>query len=299
MSSLSSPPYTGRFAPSPTGELHQGSLFTALASYLDARHCDGRWLVRMEDLDPPREQPGAASAILCALEAHQLYWDGEVMYQSQRLAAYSEALAQLTRAGHTYPCSCSRQRLKGLSAYDGHCRQHPPGNKTCALRLRIPAGEAGLEHYRDLWRGEQRQQLQTYPGDFVIKRKDGLYAYQLAVVVDDIAQGISHIIRGGDLLDSALRQRLLFRLLDARAPVMGHLPILVNGAGQKLSKQSFATPLDNKRAAANMEQALGQLGLPLPAELHGAPCDEQLQWASAHWRRARLPTAAHIQVGTA
>lgn len=285
--------YIGRFAPSPTGHLHHGSLLTAVASYLDARQQQGQWLVRMEDLDPPREQPGAADSILRCLEAHHLYWDGPVMYQSQRGDAYEAALQQLGAAGLTYPCGCNRQRLKGLSAYDGHCRRHPPRQPPYATRVRVPDGAAGLIAFKDGFQGVQDEQLDESVGDFVIHRKDGLFAYQLAVVVDDIAQRVNHILRGSDLLDSSARQLYLYDLLGQPRPQLAHLPVLVNREGQKLSKQTFATPLDATRVADNLLLALQQLGHPPPAEVHGDG-PGLLRWGMAHWRRDRVPRGLTI-----
>ena len=287
--------YIGRFAPSPTGELHLGSLFAALASYLDARHQGGSWLVRMEDLDPPREQPGAADAILHSLEAHRLTWDGSVSYQSQRQQAYRRALQQLREAGLTYPCNCSRQRLKSQPVYDRHCLHHPAVKRPFAVRLRIPEDRLRYICCEDIFCGTIRHDLLLESGDFVVRRKDGLFAYQLAVVVDDIAQGITHIIRGRDLLESTPRQCLLFRLLDSEPPQMGHLPVLVNRTQQKLSKQTHAPPIDSRHASNNLWLALRLLGLPPPAELHGDSCEILLEWALQHWRREAVPSCSTIE----
>lgn len=287
------PGYRGRFAPSPTGELHQGSLLTAVASWLDARQQQGQWLVRMEDLDPPREQPGAADSILRCLEAHHLHWDGPVLYQSQRLPAYEAALQQLSAAGLTYHCNCNRQRLKGLGAYDRHCLRQPPQQPPWATRLRVPAGAAGLITFTDGFQGPQQELLADAAGDFVIHRKDGLFAYQLAVVVDDIAQGITHILRGSDLLESSARQLYLYDLFGQPRPELAHLPVLVNREGQKLSKQTFAPPLDPGRAAANLRLTLQQLGLQPPADLEDDG-PGLLQWGIAHWDRSRVPRGMAI-----
>ncbi|GAA5317097.1 MAG: tRNA glutamyl-Q(34) synthetase GluQRS [Candidatus Pelagadaptatus aseana] len=286
------PAYTGRFAPSPTGKLHQGSLLAALASYLDARHHQGRWLVRMEDLDPPREQPGAATAILQSLEAHGLFWDGPVLFQSQRLDDYQEILNQLQQQGLTYPCNCNRQRMKNLNGiYDGHCRTFPADRPPFATRL---CTEDRDIRFDDLFQGPQQQNLAREVGDFVIHRKDGLFAYQLAVSVDDTHQNISHVIRGCDLLDSTPRQLRLFELLNTEPPTYGHLPVIVNSEGQKLSKQTFAKPLDNRTAADNLLLALKQLGIPAPGDLIGADCNTLLLWATPHWQRAKVPQGQTI-----
>ena len=285
--------YVGRFAPSPTGELHQGSLLTAVASYLDARQQQGQWLVRMEDLDPPREQAGAADSILRCLEAHQLHWDGSVMYQSQRLAAYQAALQQLTDLGLTYPCNCTRQRLKTLTAYDGYCRRQPPQQPPYAMRVQVPSNRAGMIEFVDDFQGDQHETLSTAAGDFVILRKDGLFAYQLAVVVDDIAQQITHIVRGSDLLDSSARQLYLYDQFGQPRPRLAHLPVLVNTEGQKLSKQTFAPPLDPTRAADNVFLALQQLGQQPPAKLE-ADCTALVQWGIEHWDRRKVPHSMAI-----
>lgn len=288
--------YCGRFAPSPTGLLHFGSLLTAVASYLDARHQQGQWLVRMEDLDPPREQPGAADAILRCLEAHGLHWDGEVRYQSRQLTYYHERLQQLVQAGLAYRCHCSRRQLAADGGvHSGHCLRHPPAaTDACAIRLKtshLPAtisASAASISFTDLFQGQQQQALARDVGDFVIFRRDGLFAYQLAVVADDIDQQVTHVIRGCDLLDNTPRQLWLYHLLQARAPQHGHVPVIVNASGQKLSKQTFAAALDSRHASFNLTQVLALLRHPLPADLTTAPPAQQLDWASQHWQRQRL-----------
>ena len=239
------PAYKGRFAPSPTGPLHFGSLLAALASFLDARKSQGIWLVRMEDLDPPREIPGAADQILRTLEQHGLHWDQQVIYQSERYQAYQAEIDRLLEAEHAYYCTCSRQMIAQRGrVYDGFCRtrqSHLHG--MTAVRLKTDAQQITFE---DQIQGSQQQQLSSYSGDFVIRRKDRLYAYQLAVVCDDATQGISHIVRGSDLLDSTPRQLYLQQLLGYQKPCYAHIPIMVNSQGQKLSKQTFATALDSQ-----------------------------------------------------
>ena len=286
--------YTGRFAPSPTGPLHFGSLVTAVASYLDARQAGGRWLVRMEDLDPPREQAGAADTILRSLEAHALHWDGEVLYQSQRHDAYSRCLDRLLARRLAYHCQCRRRDIIAMGGvYDGRCRRRTEAfDGATAIRLKVNtgSGEPGpVITFTDLIQGSCSQQLAAAVGDFIIRRKDGLFAYQLAVVVDDIEQGITHIIRGSDLLDSTARQIFLFRLLGQAEPLYGHIAVVVNKRGQKLSKQTGAAALDDSRAGANMGAALRCLNLPPPAELHDAGAAILLQWALQRWRRDGLP----------
>lgn len=292
-SSVTTSAYIGRFAPSPTGPLHFGSLVAALASYLHAKTRRGRWLVRMEDLDPPREQAGAAAAILRSLEAHGLHWDGELLYQSQRLQAYEDALAQLIAADLIYPCYCTRQDLQALGGiYNGRCRfQTLPATAPHALRLKlydIPQVPNDIVSFVDLFQGQQQQNLRLAAGDAIVKRKDGLFAYQLAVVVDDIAQGITHVVRGQDLLDVTARQIVLFQLLQAPPPVYGHVPLALTHNGQKLSKQNLAPPLKNTCAGNNLWQALVFLGQNPPSELEQANVADILSWALTHWSDRQL-----------
>lgn len=283
-------PYRGRFAPSPTGPLHFGSLLAALASWLDARAHAGVWLVRMEDLDPPREVPGAAQQILQALAIHGLVSDEPVLYQSQRLAAYEQTLAQLHRQQLLYPCSCNRQRLTSLGrVYDGHCRQHPPAaHETTALRLHLPEPELAVS-FNDGIQGPQCQVPARDFGDTILKRKDGLHAYQLAVVVDDIHQRISHVVRGADLLEVSARQQALFALLGTPAPQWAHIPVINNLQGQKLSKQNHAPALDLDTPSSNLYHALRILGQEPPTALANAPVAELLAWGCAHWAIDRVP----------
>ena len=287
-------PYIGRFAPSPTGALHFGSLVSALASYLDAKANRGSWLVRMEDLDPPREEAGAATLILQSLENHGLEWDGEVTYQSQRWDRYEERLSELRSNHLVYACNCSRQRLQSLGGiYDGHCRTHPPApTDPIAWRLKLyntpnlPTGEVML--FDDLIQGAQLQNLRTQAGDQILKRRDGLYAYQLAVVVDDIDQQITHIIRGSDLLEVTGRQIFLFQCLNAAVPQFGHVPLATQANGQKLSKQNHARPLVSDRANINLWRALVFLGQNPPSDLQQASPADIVTWAIAHWQLQRV-----------
>jgi len=289
--------YIGRFAPSPTGPLHMGSLVAALASFLDAKQHRGQWHVRIEDLDPPREQRGAASSIINSLECHHLFWDGPIFYQSRRHCYYEQALTKLH--ANLYACRCTRQRLQTLNGiYDGHCRHHceitmtAPATTPAATRINttclpLPL-QALAESYRDIFYGQQHQPLAD-TGDFIVRRKDQLFAYQLAVVVDDIAQGITHIIRGADLLDSTARQRYLYLLLDGPLPQIGHVPLVMNAQGQKLSKQNHAQPLDNHHASHNLCQALAFLKHPVPETIAATQhCESILQWAIAHWDRKAI-----------
>jgi glutamyl-Q tRNA(Asp) synthetase len=285
--------YIGRFAPSPTGPLHMGSLIAALASFLDARAVGGRWLLRMEDLDPPREPPGAAEQILEQLRNLELHWDGEVLYQSQRQDAYAAALTQLDAAGLLYRCSCSRQRIRELDGrYDGHCRkQSAAAGADYAIRLQTRDAPVG---FMDRIQGEFSQAIETEVGDFVIRRKDGLFAYQLAVVVDDGYQQITDVVRGYDLLDSTPRQIYLQSLLGLPRPNYAHFPVLVNDQGQKLSKQHFAAAVDIADARRALYEGLKFLGLKPPATIASSPCATQLVWAIEHWDIQAVPKLANI-----
>jgi len=285
--------YVGRFAPSPSGPLHFGSLVAALASYLDAKAHHGRWLMRMEDIDPPREQPGAADMILRCLEAHKLYWDGEVLYQSQRHQAYRNILDKLRQNKLIYRCACGRQQLREMpnGVYNGHCRHLAIPEKTpTSLRLNINAAEPpdNLHNiqFNDLFLGTQKEDLEKETGDFIIHRKDGLFAYQLAVVADDIFQGITHVVRGVDLLSSTARQIFLFRALGNPPPLFGHFPVVLNEQGDKLSKQTKAPPVDNTQATNNLLAALHFLLPSAPADL--TSCEEIISWGIQHWRRGAI-----------
>jgi glutamyl-Q tRNA(Asp) synthetase len=277
--------YIGRFAPSPTGPLHFGSLTAALASWLDARSAAGRWLVRMEDLDQPRVVPGAADAILRQLEAFGLEWDGAVVYQSARLELYREALRRLE--SHSYPCACTRKELEdsalaidGSRIYPGTCRDGlPPGKAARAVRLRTDAEPI---RFTDRVQGELAQSVFTEVGDFVLQRSDGIYAYQLAVVVDDADQRVTDVVRGADLLDSTARQIALQRLLGCATPRYLHTPVATNSAGEKLAKQTRAADARPE----DLPHALEFLGLRAPA---GMAQRELLDWAAVRWQSARIP----------
>lgn len=283
--------YIGRFAPSPTGRLHLGSLVGALASYLDARANHGRWLVRMEDLDPPREEPGAAEAILQCLQQHGLLWDGEVMWQSQRHARYQEVLDGLCSRGKAFFCTCSRTDLARYAGiYPGTCRGRlaaPQGEH--AVRLWVPDT---VVEFQDQVQGLYAQNLQREVGDFVLRRKDGLYAYQLAVVVDDADQGVTHIVRGSDLLDSTPRQIWLQSQLQFPQPEYAHVPVVTNAEGQKLSKQTFAPVLQDAEAGQNLRAALAFLNQVLPPPHY--PVQDILQWAVSHWSLQRVPRRMQV-----
>jgi glutamyl-Q tRNA(Asp) synthetase len=287
-------PYRGRFAPSPTGPLHFGSLVAAVGSYLEAKSRGGAWLVRMEDLDPPREQPGAAAQILRTLEACGMGWDGTPMYQSRRSAGYRAALARLEAQGAVYPCACTRREISdsglrpdGALVYPGTCRNGlPPGKTPRAIRVRV--GHETIE-FEDAVQGKLSQDLAAEAGDFVLLRADGLYAYQLAVVVDDAEQGITDVVRGADLLDSTPRQIYLQRLLGLGTPRYLHLPAAVNAAGEKLSKQTRAAPVDAGNPVPALAQVMQFLGQAPPAELRGAALAEFWRWALAHWDARHIP----------
>lgn len=289
--------YIGRFAPSPTGPLHFGSLVGAVASFLDARHHGGRWLVRMEDLDPPREVPGAADTILRQLESHGLEWDGEVLYQSSRHQAYHDALTQLTANNLAYGCDCNRKRLAQLpNGYDGRCRERRllTGQPlTDGLAVRVRLAEQAIP-FADLIQGPINGQLAATQGDPIALRRDGLFAYQLAVVVDDHFQQISHVIRGYDLLDSTARQIGLYRRLGYSTPQFGHFPVAVAENGQKLSKQNLSPSLDLAKCQQQLVDALQCLNHPVPGALVLAPTREILHWAVAHWSRRRLPAGGTV-----
>jgi glutamyl-Q tRNA(Asp) synthetase len=286
-------PYIGRFAPSPTGPLHFGSLVSALASFLDARHHNGQWLLRMEDIDPPREQPGAASAILQSLEDHELTWDNSVTYQSQRLPIYDAYLQHLQKLDLIYPCHCSRQDLIAMgNIYDGRCRSNvdyrsafSDSSKPHSLRLKLTTDDL---HFVDLIQGKQTQNLRTEAGDQIVKRKDGLIAYQLAVVVDDIEQKITHIIRGSDLLEVTARQIFLFQQLKAVVPQFGHVTLATHANGQKLSKQNLAPALKATESGINLWKALTFLRQNPPRALYGASATEILEWGIQHWQLTNI-----------
>jgi len=288
--------YCGRFAPSPTGPLHIGSLIAAVGSYLEARTQAGLWRVRMEDLDPPREVPGAADLILNTLECYGFEWDGEIMFQSQRYAAYEAALDTLKRQDLVYPCGCTRKEISDSAmhgiegpVYPGTCRHGlAPDKSARAWRVKVQDREIAFE---DAVQGRISQNLSRDIGDFVLKRADGYYAYQLAVVVDDQAQGITHIVRGADLLDSTPRQIYLQQRLGATTPQYAHLPVAANASGEKLSKQTLATPLDLENPVKALWQALRFLGQRPPEDLAQADLDTLWAWARAHWALSQVPQA--------
>lgn len=279
--------YVGRFAPTPSGYLHFGSLVAALASYLDARAVGGRWLLRMEDLDPPREVPGAQDAILRTLETYGFEWDGELERQSERHAQYAAVTERLLSQGLAYACVCSRKQLEGYAGvYPGFCRNACHAEQNAAIRIRVPELDY---HFIDRVQGEFHQHLGREVGDFVIRRRDGLFAYQLAVVLDDAWQGITDVVRGADLLDSTPRQLYLQELLGLPQPRYLHVPLIIQPDGHKLGKSYRSPPLPADQAGPLLLRALRALGQPAPADLQGAAPRQLLEWGVVHWDATRIP----------
>lgn len=287
--------YIGRFAPSPTGPLHFGSLIAAVASYLEASANNGKWLIRIEDLDKPREMAGAADDILRTLEGFGFEWDDEIVYQSQRTEAYEETLQTLKSRNLVYPCTCSRKEIAdsaleiGLEGaiYPKTCLTHAPQANSQAA-LRAITLDKNIQ-FNDAIQGEISQNLAKQIGDFVLKRADGLFAYQLAVVVDDAAQNITHVVRGADLLDSTPRQIYLQQLLDLPTPHYAHVPIAVNENGEKLSKQTLAEPVSMRNAGQQLFDTLRFLGQNPPVETQNATLGAMWRWAFANWSLAKIP----------
>jgi len=289
---MKSPSYIGRFAPTPSGYLHFGSLVAALASYLDARAVGGQWLMRMEDLDPPREVAGAQLAILQTLESYGFEWDGEWVKQSQRHEAYAHVVNRWFSQGLAYACTCSRKQLEDFNGiYPGLCRNagHPPEN--AAIRIRVPE----LEYrFNDRVQGEFSQHLGRDVGDFVIQRRDGLYAYQLAVVIDDAWQGVTDIVRGADLLDSTPRQLYLQELLGLPQPRYLHVPLIIQPDGNKLGKSYRSPPLPGDQASPLLLKALRALGQSADDELGYASPRELLNWGISHWDATLVPRVRNL-----
>jgi glutamyl-Q tRNA(Asp) synthetase len=295
--------YVGRFAPSPTGPLHFGSLVAALASYLDAKAHDGRWLLRIEDIDEARCDAVHAREILRTLQAFGLQWDGDVETQTARKALYGAALEGLRASGHVYACACTRREIAdsathGLEGpvYPGTCRHRGLAETGNAIRVRT-SGEKIT--FADPVQGEIAQCIETEIGDFVVKRRDGLFAYQLAVVVDDAAQGITHVVRGADLLDSTARQIHLQKLLRYPTPQYLHIPVAVNADGQKLSKQTLAAAVSTVSAREMLLSALRFLGQPTANLSAGLPIDDLLAIATRNWDRDRIPRVRTLRADIA
>jgi len=290
--------YRGRFAPSPTGPLHFGSLVAALGSCLEARAQGGEWLLRMEDVDEPRCSPAVAAGMLRTMERLGFEWDGEVMVQSRRKPRYRELLDQLKTGGLVYPCGCTRRELAdstvapdGAAIYPGTCRGGLPSGKAArSWRLRVDDAAIAFD---DAIQGRVQQRLGRDVGDFVLLRADGYFAYQLAVVADDADQGITHVVRGADLLDSTPRQIYLQQCLGFPAPAYAHLPVAVNAEGEKLSKQTAAAAVDDMPPALALLAALRFLGQMPPTGL--ADVASVWAWARRNWRLENVPRVRVMQ----
>jgi glutamyl-Q tRNA(Asp) synthetase len=296
--------YRGRFAPSPTGRLHFGSLVAAVASYLDARSANGEWLVRIEDVDQTREVPGSADHIIRTLSDFGFQWTGSILRQSTRTDAYEAALIDLERARLTYPCSCSRKTIAAASSellangeesrYPGWCRQGAlEPEAACAIRLKVGPQEIG---FVDKIQGRVSSDLSLECGDFALKRRDGLFAYQLAVVVDDAEQRVTHVVRGADLLGSTPRQILLQRCLGATTPRYAHVPLATDQQGVKLSKSSGAGAVDATKPVEELWRCLDFLRQSPPGELRSTELEALWGWAINHWTTAPLQGLNQVAV---
>jgi len=288
----------GRFAPSPSGPLHFGSLVAALGSFLSARNSGGRWLLRIEDIDGPRVVPGATAEILKALDAYGLHWDGPLIYQSQRQDRYRAALERLVKGGRVYACSCSRRQISEVGKrgptgylYPGTCRNAGLAFQGRALRVSTAGASA---EFVDRIQGLQAQSLEREVGDFVLRRADGAFSYQLAVVIDDADQSVTEIVRGHDILDSTGRQIYLQRLLEFAEPAYAHLPLAVDAEGRKLSKMSGARAVALDGAGPTLFRALEFLAQQPPKTLAGADPEELLAWAIPHWDESLIPARSKI-----
>lgn len=296
--------YRGRFAPSPSGLLHFGSLIAALASFLDAKSCtnaqgqQGKWLVRIEDIDPPREQAGASSAILATLDAFGLHWDEEILYQSKQSQHYRYLLNELDKKQLSYHCQCTRAQIKSIGGiYQGYCRTLAQPKENSAIRLK---NHLGLYQFDDIFQGRVYCDQALANEDFTIHRKDGLFAYQLAVVADDIEQSINHVIRGCDLLEPTARQLTFFSTLAKQAPQYGHIPLAITTDGYKLSKQNKAAAIDNNNPQPALVSALAFLGQVSSSELtnnlKNSSVDELILWAINNWQRDKVPVTTKINI---
>lgn len=284
----------GRFAPSPTGDLHLGSLYVALASYLSVKSRDGRWLIRMDDLDPQRSAPGAEKRIIDSLALHGLHPDAPVIYQSRNSALYSAALTRLSYTGQLFCCSCSRKDLEGILVYPGTCRFKPYDTAGPTLRFRV-ANET--VSFLDRIAGAQAFRLDLDIGDFIVRRRDGSIAYPLACAVDDANGVITEVLRGADLLSATAAQIKLMNALNLQSPDYGHLPVLRNSHGQKLSKQTFARPLDANQISRNIRLCLAWLGISLPKVADGWPVDRLIEHGTRNFNIELIP--ANLPAGIA
>ena len=281
----SNPGVTGRFAPSPTGELHFGSLLAALGSFLNARSRNGEWLVRIENIDPPREIAGAGQAQIEALARHGMESDRDVVWQIDSMPVHERVIEGLLERGLAFPCGCTRADLPDSGVYPGTCRTGlPRGRRARAIRLRVDDQNVAFD---DAVQGPCLRSPATECGDFVIRRADGLIAYQLAVVVDDASAGVTEVIRGSDLIESTARQILVYRALGLEPPRYGHLPLVIDSSGRKLSKSERDDPIRHGMPASNLQRALRCLGHSPPPGLTSV--DALLAWATEHWSIDRVP----------
>ncbi len=282
--------YIGRFAPSPSGPLHFGSLIAALGSYFQAKSLNGSWLVRMEDLDPPREMAGAAKQILLALEAYELLWDGEVVYQSQRHHAYQEQLNNWLSTGQAYFCQCSRKQIKQAGGYyQGNCRYLNKDSGAVRLKMEHP-----VYQFNDIKHGTIAIPPQLAEEDFIVKRRDGLFAYNLAVVLDDIAQSVTEIVRGSDLIEPTGRQISLYKTLGQTPVSYLHLPLAMDNKGNKLSKQNHAQAIDINNPIPTLIQAMLFLGFDIPKGIQYGSISDILAWGCANWSMKNIPNTFEI-----
>ncbi len=287
--------YIGRFAPSPSGPLHFGSLVAAVGSYLQAKSQQGKWLVRIEDIDPPREVAGASEDILATLVAYGLVWDGDVIYQSQQTPHYEAVLATLNQQDLSYACACTRKLIKQQGGlYLGNCRNKNLAIAGNALRINVAKLAQPITHFYDQLQGDITLDVQHTDEDFIIKRKDGLYAYNLAVSIDDINQGITQVVRGADLLPATGKQLSLYQLLTKPAPSYIHLPLVVTEPGVKLSKQNHALAIDKQKPVPTLLKALSFLGHQVPEHVDKSSCATILNWAVQNWHLRNVPKQTEI-----
>lgn len=282
--------YVGRFAPSPSGPLHFGSLVAALGSYFQAKSQSGKWLVRIEDLDPPREMEGASELILESLKAYHLHWDGDVLFQSNRHHLYQQQIDTWLEQGVAYYCQCTRKQIKSDGGfYLGQCREK--GLTEGAVRIKV---EAGVTEFNDLKHGSIEIPKAIAQEDYIVKRRDGLFAYNLAVVLDDIEQGVTEVVRGADLIEPTGRQISLYQTLNKKPVNYLHLPLAVTENGAKLSKQNHADPIDIADPIPTLLHAMAFLGFKIPESIRGAKIEKIIAWGTQNWSLAQLPTETEI-----